>query len=80
MYHLRLQIEKGKPDFSSSFEKGRIHCNQVTDGWAKAVMLKSLAIQKCYGQRDGPRDPRARQHDKVKSRVFAIKKSNYTIT
>ena len=37
-------------------QQGRIHGNPVADGWAGAVMLKLLAIQKCYGRRDRPTD------------------------
>ena len=32
----------------------RILVTIVADGWAGAVMQKPLAIQKCYGWRDGP--------------------------
>ena len=40
-----------RPDFT--LKQGRIHGNPVADGWAGAVMRKSLAIQKCYGPMDG---------------------------
>ena len=33
-------------------QQGRVHGNQVADGWAGAVMRKLLGIQKC----DGPTD------------------------
>ena len=33
-------------------KKGRIHGNPVADGWAGAVMLKPLAIQKYFGPTD----------------------------
>ena len=48
-------------------KQGRIHGNPVADGWAGAVMRKSLRIQKC----DGPTDRRTdRPTDQgVESRV-----------
>ena len=46
-------------------KQGRIRGNPVADGWAGAVMQKTLGIQKCDGQTnrrmDGPTD----QHGKV---------------
>ena len=47
-----------KSSFNSSTRKkqGRIHGNLVADGWAGAVMLKSLGIQKCDGRTDLPTD------------------------
>ena len=40
----------------SSQKQGRIHGNPVADGWAGAVMRKTLGIQKCDGPTDGPTD------------------------
>ena len=37
-------------------EQGRIHGNPVADGWAGAVMRKSLGVQKCYRPTDLPTD------------------------
>ena len=48
-------------------KRGRIHDRTVADSWAGAVMQKPLAIQKCYGRRDGPTDRPTRQG--VESRV-----------
>ena len=35
-------------------KQGRIHGNPVADGWARAVMQKLIAIQKCDGVTDRP--------------------------
>ena len=35
-------------------QQGRVHGNQVADGWAGAVMRKLLGIQKCDGPTDWP--------------------------
>ena len=48
-------------------KQGRIHGNPVADGWAGAVMLKPLGIQKGEGRMDLPIDRRTRQG--VESRV-----------
>ena len=45
LYHLRPLLNQWK-HFK---EQGRIHGNPVADGWAGAVMQKSLGIQKCDG-------------------------------
>ena len=42
-------------------KQGRIHGNPVADGWAGAVMRKSLGIQKC----DRPTNGRTDQQTKV---------------
>ena len=50
-----------------SKKQGRIHGNTVADGWAGAVMLKPIAIQKYFGRTDGRTDRPTRQG--VESRV-----------
>ena len=37
-------------------KQGRIHGKTVADGWAGAVIQKTLAIQKCDGWTDGRTD------------------------
>ena len=37
-------------------KQGRIHGKTVSDGLAREVKQKSLAIQKCYGWNDGQTD------------------------
>ena len=55
-------------------KQGRIHGNPVADGWAGAVMQKTLGIQKCDGWTDRHNYRPTDRHGKVKSRVSATKK------
>ena len=58
-------------------QQGQIHGNPVADGWAGAVMQKSLAIQKCCRPTYRWTDRRTDRHGKVKSHVSATKNSGY---
>ena len=50
-------------------EHGRIHGNPVMDGWAGAVMRKTLGIQKCDKRTDLPTDLPNYTGQGVESRV-----------
>ena len=45
-----------KNESKKNEKQGRIHGNPVADGWAGAVLRKSIGIQKCDGRTDGPMD------------------------
>ena len=59
-------------------KQGRIYGNPVADGWAGAIMQKSLAILGCYGPTDRGTDGRTDRYGKVLSRACATKKQTNT--
>ena len=63
----KIPLTASRRESKGRKKQGRIHGNPVADGWAGAVLRKSVGIQKCDGRTDRRTDGPTRQG--VESRV-----------